>query len=166
MNYGLFQWFYMSKNQNLYLMNEKKDITKEYSNGEVTIVWKPNVCIHSERCFHGLPKVFDPKARPWINALGASSPQIVEQVKKCPSGALSYYFNEQGPASEASLTGGEERMVEVTPNGPLLVHGQITIKHPDGNLTRKETKTAFCRCGASGNKPFCDGSHRKVGFEG
>ena len=147
-------------------MDKKKDITKEYSNGEVTIVWKPNLCIHSERCFHGLPEVFNPKARPWINAKGSDSQSIATQVKKCPSGALSYYFNEEGPAAEEPEADGKGHLVEVLPNGPLMVHGLITVKHPDGNLTRKETKTAFCRCGAYGNKPFCDGSHRKVGFEG
>jgi len=67
-----------------------KDITKKYSNGEVTIVWQPSMCIHSAICFKGLPSVFDPRRRPWIEADKASSSEIIEQVKKCPSGALSY----------------------------------------------------------------------------
>lgn len=147
-------------------MSEKKDITKEYSNGEVTIVWKPGLCMHSELCFHGLPEVFDPKARPWINAGGADTGRITGQVKKCPSGALSYYFNENASSGEKEPADTVGRIVEALSNGPLLVHGAITIKTADGNTTRKEGRTAFCRCGASGNKPFCDGSHRKVGFEG
>ena len=147
-------------------MSEKKDITKEYSNGEVTIVWKPGLCMHSELCFHGLPEVFDPKARPWINAKGADTQRIAEQVNKCPSGALSFYYNEEGPASRKQPQAVEERLVEALPNGPLLVHGKITVRHSDGSTTQKEKSTAFCRCGSSGNKPFCDGTHRKVGFEG
>jgi len=67
--------------------------THKYSNGEVTIVWKPDICIHSAKCFKGLPEVFDPKKRPWINAEGATTERIIEQVKICPSGALSFFMN-------------------------------------------------------------------------
>ena len=67
--------------------------THKYSNGEVTIVWKPAICIHSAKCFKGLPEVFDPKKRPWINAEGATTERIIEQVKICPSGALSFFMN-------------------------------------------------------------------------
>ena len=73
-----------------------KDITKKYTNGEVTIVWKPSTCIHSTICWKratGLPEVFNPMERPWIKPEGASTERIVEQVKKCPSGALNYFFN-------------------------------------------------------------------------
>jgi len=71
-----------------------KEITKKYSNGEITVVWKPSICIHSGICFKGLPEVFDPRVRPWVNIDGSSTENIVEQVKKCPSGALSYFINE------------------------------------------------------------------------
>jgi uncharacterized Fe-S cluster protein YjdI len=74
-----------------------KDITKEYTNGEVTIVWKPNVCIHSRVCWTattGLPEVFNPMERPWIKPEASNTQRIIEQVKKCPSGALSFYMND------------------------------------------------------------------------
>ena len=64
-------------------------MTKEYSNGEITVVWKPKKCQHSGNCVKGLPKVFNPKARPWITLETASTKEIVAQVGKCPSGALS-----------------------------------------------------------------------------
>ena len=70
-----------------------KDITKKYSNGEVTIVWKPHICIHSGNCFRGLPQVFDPGRHPWITTDTATTKEIIEQVNKCPSGALSFYMN-------------------------------------------------------------------------
>jgi len=70
-------------------------VTKEYSNGEVTVVWKPELCTHSTNCWRGLALVFRPKEKPWIDPLGASSDQIVAQVAKCPSGALSTYYNNQ-----------------------------------------------------------------------
>ena len=139
------------------------DITKKYSNGEVTVVWKPNLCIHSENCFHGLPQVFDPSNKPWVNVQGAATEVIVQQIKKCPSGALSYFLNDQKdePVAQPSPV-----IVEISPNGPLLVHGNLLVKSPDGSVVQREKLTALCRCGGSANKPFCDGSHKKINFVG
>jgi uncharacterized Fe-S cluster protein YjdI len=67
--------------------------THKYTNGEVTIVWKPDVCIHSTICWKEMIEVFNPIARPWINPQASTTEKIIEQVKKCPSGALSYYMN-------------------------------------------------------------------------
>lgn len=69
--------------------------TKEYSNGEVTIVWKPEICIHAALCARGLPQVFQPRDKPWIKQFGATSHEIMTQVNKCPSGALSFYKTNQ-----------------------------------------------------------------------
>jgi uncharacterized Fe-S cluster protein YjdI len=66
-----------------------------YSNDQVTVVWKPNMCIHSTLCWKGLIEVFNPKRRPWIKMDAASTEQIIEQVSKCPSGALSYFMNNE-----------------------------------------------------------------------
>lgn len=67
----------------------------KYTNGEVTIVWKPDPCIHSGNCVRGLPEVFKSKEKPWITPEGATTERIIEQVKKCPSGALSYFMNNE-----------------------------------------------------------------------
>lgn len=64
-------------------------ITKEYSNGEITIIWKPEQCIHSGICVKTLPKVYNPKEKPWIKIQNGTTKELVEQVSKCPSGALS-----------------------------------------------------------------------------
>jgi len=66
-----------------------------YPNDEITVVWKPEYCQHSGRCWTQLSDVFDYKKRPWINPFGASSEKIMEQIEKCPSGALSFYFNNE-----------------------------------------------------------------------
>ena len=68
--------------------------TFKYSKGEITVIWKPDICIHSGICARGLPGVFDPKRRPWIDTSQAETEQIIEQVKKCPSGALSIMIDE------------------------------------------------------------------------
>lgn len=136
-------------------------VKKEYSNGEVTVVWEPGKCIHSEICKNGLPNVFRPNERPWISTEAASSEELITQINKCPSGALSYYKN----GEENQIIMENETKVDVMKNGPLLVHGTIEVTN-DGNTETKEKTTAFCRCGGSNNKPYCDGSHSKNGFEG
>lgn len=144
---------------------DPKNIKKEYSNGELTIVWQSGLCIHSAACWrgeHGLPEVFNPREKPWIKPEGATTERIIEQIKKCPSGALSYYMNNENQITENINS---ENLVEVSKNGPLLVHGSITVKDKAGNSTPKNKVTAFCRCGASANKPYCDGSHRKIEFK-
>lgn len=134
-------------------------IRKTYSHAGVTVVWQPALCIHSRNCFHGLPGVFDPSRRPWVDPTAAEPQSIVDQVRKCPSGALSI---EGAPVEQAP----PNVVVEVLPDGPLLVNGAVTLKNADGSTGRHEGCTAFCRCGASKNKPFCDGSHRTIGFTG
>lgn len=63
---------------------------KEYSNGEVTVVWKSHLCKHAAECVRNSPKVFRPKERPWIDVSQASSEELINTVSKCPSGALRY----------------------------------------------------------------------------
>ncbi|NUM51450.1 MAG: (4Fe-4S)-binding protein [Flavobacteriales bacterium] len=68
---------------------DKKNITKHYSNGEITVVWQSGKCIHSANCVKNLPQVFNTKESPWVNVANASSEEIIATVNKCPSGALS-----------------------------------------------------------------------------
>ena len=70
-----------------------KDITKEYTNGKVTVVWQSGKCIHSGNCVRNNPDVFQPKEKPWIKIDASTSDKIMETVDKCPSGALTYYKN-------------------------------------------------------------------------
>lgn len=144
--------------------------TKKYTNGEVTIVWKPATCIHSTLCWKGLISVFNPKERPWIKLDGANTEKIIEQVRKCPSGALSYFMNDSEAKDDEKdkivAESANVMKITVAPNGPYIIKTECLIVHSDG---REETKTgsvALCRCGASQNKPYCDGNHRKNGFTG
>ncbi|GAB4037065.1 (4Fe-4S)-binding protein [Spirosoma gilvum] len=139
------------------------NITKTYTNGEITVVWKPAVCIHSKICWTQLVEVFNPRKRPWVTIEGASSERIAEQIDRCPSKALSYYRNEE-PINPYDIQA--ESIVEPLPNGPLLVYGNLRVKDANGHETQKNKVTAFCRCGGSSNKPYCDGTHVKIGFVG
>lgn len=74
------------------------DVEKKlkYTNDEITVVWKPEFCQHAARCWKELPEVFDYNKRPWINPNGATSEEIIKQINKCPSGALTYHLNSKG----------------------------------------------------------------------
>jgi uncharacterized Fe-S cluster protein YjdI len=68
---------------------------KTYTNGELTIVWKPAKCIHSGICARTLPAVYKPKEKPWITAENATTQELMDQINNCPSGALSYRMNNE-----------------------------------------------------------------------
>ncbi|VAW30708.1 hypothetical protein MNBD_BACTEROID07-367 [hydrothermal vent metagenome] len=139
----------------------EKEIKKEYTNGELTIVWKPKMCIHAAVCVKTLPKVYHPGAKPWLTIENASTDELKAQIMRCPSGALSYYMNNRENLETEAL----EIKVEVLENGPLLVYGTLNVVGKDGNSETKNKITAFCRCGHSNNKPYCDGAHIKTNFK-
>ncbi len=164
------------------------NIVKKYTNGEVTVVWKPALCIHATTCWKELPEVFNPKIRPWINPLGADTQRIIEQVKRCPTDALTYFMNAEQENSEektdtSSIVATEEKTdtssviagltrnpqdtceVEVLRNGPLVVSGHICIKQDGCDDKEYNAPVAFCRCAKSKNQPYCDGSHDGEKFE-
>lgn len=70
-------------------------VKKEYTNGEMTIIWQPDICIHSGICVQMLPQVYNPKERPWVNIENATTDELIAQINKCPSGALSYRLNKK-----------------------------------------------------------------------
>lgn len=137
------------------------DKAKKYTAGKLTVFWRPQMCIHSENCVRGLPDVFNPQRRPWVDAKAASAEAIMQTIDKCPSRALSYEMQgapEKEPAGQAAVE------IRVLKDGPFIVSGPVSLLDSDSNPIRTEEKVALCRCGASGNKPFCDGAHKKIGF--
>ena len=145
-------------------MEDTKEIIKYYSNGEITIVWKPALCIHTKHCWQELPEVFDPNKRPWMNPHGASTEQIIQQINQCPSSALSYFKNdEQEKSEEKAQSQTMETSVEAMFGGPLLVAGNLKVEYND-TIEYKTDVTAFCRCGKTNKPPYCDGSHLDANF--
>ncbi len=137
--------------------------TKKYEKGDSRVVWTPHLCYHSKKCFHGLPEVFNPDQRPWVQVENASLDTIIAQVEKCPSGALTM----ERKGEEESKQENNDKMVEinVVPNGPLILEGKVHIKTAEGQPDFDGEKAALCRCGASAKKPFCDGSHKGIEFK-
>ena len=143
--------------------------TLKYTNGEVTVVWKPDTCIHSRICWTELREVFDPAKRPWVNIEGSTTERIIEQVRKCPSGALSYFMNNETTADTPATIVSEVAEIvniQIKPNGPILINTDYHITYSNGEVEIKKGKTNLCRCGASANKPYCDGSHKTIDFQG
>lgn len=138
------------------------DIVKKYSREGLSVIWKPGLCIHSENCYKGLSMVFNPKQKPWITVESAEIDVIKSQIEKCPSGALTYENQKQ----EKSKLDSKGLHVQVFENGPLMIQGPISLLNSSGEKEIIEKPRAFCRCGSSENKPFCDGSHKKIDFKG
>jgi uncharacterized Fe-S cluster protein YjdI len=143
----------------------KKTFT--YSSKDLNVVWKPDLCIHSGICVRGLPGVFDSARKPWIDLSESDEETIISQVKKCPSGALSYFINQAaGGGIDPVAESRQITEIQITPNGPILIKNDCTITHSDGREELKSGTIALCRCGHSENKPYCDGSHKRFGFIG
>lgn len=135
-----------------------EDKVHRYESAAVVVTWDAARCIHAAECVHGLPEVFDRDARPWIVPDGADPASLADVVNRCPSGALAMTRRDGASA----MTVPPLNTCHVTPDGPNFVRGDITLQL--GERTAKDTRVALCRCGASRNKPFCDNSHRSVGF--
>ena len=109
-----------------------------------------------------LPDVFDPGRKPWIDPDRAESEQLLQVIMRCPTGALHL---ERSDGEQAEPTP-ERNTAIVERNGPVYFRGDLEIVTREGEVLLKDTRIALCRCGASENKPFCDGSHVRVGFAG
>ncbi len=145
--------------------------TFKYTDGKVTVVWKPDTCIHSSICWTELKNVFDPTKRPWVNMQGSNTKTIIEQIRKCPSGALSFFMNEEKKTDMNEQPGINSEAaqivnIQIRPNGPIVITTDCHITLSNGEVEIKKGTTALCRCGASEKKPYCDGSHRKINFVG
>jgi uncharacterized Fe-S cluster protein YjdI len=134
--------------------------SRVYAGDAIEVHWEPRLCIHMRNCVRGLPQVFDAEARPWVRVDAADADAIAAAVETCPTGALHYKRLDGGPQEQPQ----EPPTVDPRPNGPLFVRGRVRIVDPEGEVVREDTRVALCRCGGSGNKPFCDGTHRQIGF--
>lgn len=137
---------------------EKK---KEYTLQDLTVVWKPETCIHSANCVKALPGVFKPKEQPWIQMDNTTVEAVMSAVDKCPSGALSYYRSNKETEVVKVAENQESVKVNLIDNGPVIVLSAVEITHPDGSVELKERRASFCRCGKSEKYPYCDGTHKK-----
>ena len=130
-----------------------------YPGGEITVHYNRLLCAASERCWRNLPGAFRYGKKPWIVPDGADTHRVVETVRRCPSGALRYTFRDHlGPHHQ------HKPQIRIIQNGPYEVRG-VHLNTSEWNEGASKVHYTLCRCGASKNKPFCDGSHWSAGFK-
>ena len=131
-----------------------------YAGKEITIHDNRAICAHAGICTDKLAAVFRMQLEPWVDPDGAKPEAIIDTIKQCPSGALSY-----------SIDGVEHRDLErvpaitVTKDGPYVVTGGVTLQEQSLGEGASEEHYTLCRCGSSKNKPFCDGNHWNIEFK-
>ena len=166
--------------------DESTSDERQYTNGEITVYWKPAACVHASYCYRELIEVFDPSRRPWVDMKGAPTDKIIETVNLCPTEALAWKWNNEEKnidiggdqsnhvifrrpellQSVQSTDAGTPVSVKVMTDGPIVIKGNFTLVNGDNSKEIKESIISICRCGESDLQPFCDGRHRKIGFTG
>ena len=121
----------------------------------ITVRDDRSICVHAGFCGTRVTNVWKEVANTDESTVRA---QVISMVERCPSGALTFRFD--GEDVEPLLAAA----IGVIDDGPLWVTGRIPITNSDGTTVEIRNRVTLCRCGASGNKPLCDGSHKEVGF--
>jgi CDGSH-type Zn-finger protein len=116
-----------------------------------------SICVHAGFCGTRVTNVWKQVPETGESTIRA---QVIAMVQNCPSGALSFRFDAAGDDVEPLLP----PAIAVTDDGPLWVTGSIPVTNSDGAPLDVRNRVTLCRCGASGNKPLCDGSHKNAGF--
>ena len=133
----------------------------KYVGKKITINDNRSVCAHAGMCTDNLKSVFKLGVEPWIDPQGADVQAIIETVRKCPSGALSYTIDNVEYADQD-----REPRVTVTKNGPYHVVGGPELREKaTSQQPQSREHFTLCRCGGSKNKPFCDGTHWYIKFK-
>ncbi len=131
----------------------------EYQGKDLLIRYDQHRCIHVGECVKRLPAVFDPKRTPWVVADAASAAEVITAVAHCPTGALSVEsLDETLPIAPANT-------VRLSAEGPVFLSGRVEIRDHNNHLLLEDRNVALCRCGASENRPLCDGRHSVVHFD-
>lgn len=131
-----------------------------YSGADIDVQWDGRLCIHMAECGNAAGDLFVGGRDPWCVPDTTSRADVREVVERCPSGALTYTDKDGIPEAAPS-----ENTVTVAYNGPLFAHGDLAIEGAPEDMPGVHFRAALCRCGQSGNKPYCDNSHVEAGFQ-
>jgi CDGSH-type Zn-finger protein len=127
----------------------------DYAGSPLVVKYDTSLCMHAGFCGNRLTNVWQMTQDSEDTQVRA---QMIAMLERCPSGALSYTID--GEAMEPDLP----QEIAITPDGALWVSGGITIERADGQPCEVRNRVTLCRCGASKNKPYCDGAHTESGF--
>ncbi len=137
------------------------DKRESYEGREITIHDNRGICAHAGFCTDSLSAVFRSRQEPFVDPTAAATDEIIAAIEKCPSGALSY---SRGGVESRPESGGEVS-IYVAPKGPYVVSGGPELLDTELGQGASAEHFDLCRCGASKNKPFCDGSHWNIEFD-
>lgn len=137
-----------------------KNITK-YPGKDIDVTWDGRLCIHIGECGKSEGDLFVGGRDPWCQPDLTSVENTIDVVERCPSGALAYTCKDSHQIETAT----DENTVHMVYNGPLYLKGELNIDGTSDDMPGVKFRAALCRCGHSRNKPFCDNSHLKAGFE-
>lgn len=133
----------------------------KYGGERATVSWHGRLCIHIGECGRAQGDLFVAGRKPWCQPDVSSDAEVEDVVQRCPTGALTVDYAD-GTRPE---TPDAENSVHVAYNGPLFVRGDLNIADAPANAPGLKFRAALCRCGKSRNKPYCDNSHEKDGFQ-
>lgn len=136
-----------------------KDQDRRYTGDNADVTYNVKRCIHAKECVTRLSQVFNPDQRPWIQVGDTAGDSLVDVVSACPSGALHLVRKDGGAPERVPAV----NRISVQKDGPFHLTGRLSISAKDVEIA-EETRATLCRCGASDNKPFCDNSHKEIGF--
>lgn len=139
------------------MSNEKVN----YSGNKISVDWDGRLCIHITECGKSEGDLFVGGRNPWCKPDLVSVDDVIEIIKRCPTGALSF---ESKNASIVEKPAADNTVV-VSNNGPYFIRGDLDIDAATDDSRGVAFRAALCRCGASKNKPFCDNSHEFIGFK-
>jgi CDGSH-type Zn-finger protein/uncharacterized Fe-S cluster protein YjdI len=138
----------------------KEKITN-YPGKNIDVQWDSRLCIHIGECGNSSGDLFEAGRDPWCQPDLVADEHVKDVVERCPSGALTYDDKSGGDNEKPARC----NTVQVVYNGPLYIQGELHIEHAPEDMRGVAHRAALCRCGQSENKPFCDNSHLKAGFE-
>jgi CDGSH-type Zn-finger protein/uncharacterized Fe-S cluster protein YjdI len=138
----------------------KEQDKHSYHGDQAEVQWDGRLCIHYGECGRASGELFVGGRQPWCQPDRSTGEEIRDVLLRCPTGALSATFADGSVVEPDS----EENHVTVTQNGPLYLRGALNVDGAPDDMPGTRFRAALCRCGASGNKPFCDNSHIEAGF--
>ena len=142
--------------------SDKKEITKEllqhYEGQHIDITFNRSICSGAAQCVEKFPHIYSSEGSTnWIFPNKGTKEEIIQSIKNCPSGALSYEINGNTPKESY-----DKPQLHIVKKGPLHIQGNVTLENIDFSVHANKEKYSLCRCGASQNKPFCDYSHASL----
>jgi len=138
-----------------------KKIIKDFNGDAATVTWNSQLCIHVAECGRAKGDLFDMSRKPWCDPNTSTNEDVLDVVKRCPTGALSVAFSD-GTDGEKSAT---ENTITVVYGGPLVLQGELEIEGVPDDAPGLKFRASLCRCGLSKNKPYCDNSHANSDFK-